>query len=318
MVKEMGVLFAIAAAICNSSIGIFSNILYRSNMVSINIAFYRCAIALVITSILCLSNKKLRQDLFKISLKTVSQYAVLSFLGIFIMYYFEISSMKYIIVPLVSFLLYSSGILTIVLSCIFLKEQFNLKKLISIVLVFMGVALLFLSNVKAESNVMGLVLASVAGLAYALFLFFMKMFKIESGLKTLFYLFLFGTIYLAIPFIFTQPDVPAAKNIFPLIALAVIPTICGFYFTVKALNKTDAGKVQLFEMTEPLFATILSFIILGQVITKIDLLSAIFIFVGLLFLENDTIIEIIKDKLSLIRNYSNRKSYKRKDICNDN
>ena len=79
-----------------------------------------------------------------------------------------------------------------------------------------------------------------------------------------------------------------------MLALAVIPTIGGFYFTNKALSIIEAGKVQLFEMTEPFIATILAYFILGQIITIYDLASGIIIMVGLLVLEMGNIRKLIR------------------------
>ncbi len=234
-------------------------------------------------------------------------YAILSFLGIFIMYTFEILALKFISVSLVSFLLYSSGIITIVLGCIFLKELFNLEKLVSIIMVFLGVSIMFVSNTKVEGNIYGLIFALIAGTGYALFLFFVKKFNIESGLKTLFYLFLFGSIYLLIPLLLFSEINLIKEGIIYIFALAVIPTVGGFYFTNKALNLIEAGKVQLFEMTEPFFATLLAYIVLSQVITIYDFISGFVIMIGLLILEMKNIKSVIFTKENkLIKNYTEK------------
>lgn len=291
----MGKLFAILAAICNSVIGVFSNQLYALGMSSISIAFFRCSIALVIIAILGI-NRNFRNKLFNVNMKQLLQYALLAFLGIFIMYSFEILSIKFIPVALVSFLLYSSGIITIILSCIFLKEKLNLKKFLSIIFVFLGVFIMFISNLTEKGNSVGILMALLAGTGYSLFLFLMKKFNLESSMKTLFYLFLFGSIYLSIPLlIYDKDSINISINCMPyLIALSIIPTIGGFYCTNKALSLIDAGKVQLFEMTEPFFASVLAYSILGQVITIYDLIAGILIMLGLLIIDIDKIKVLIK------------------------
>lgn len=280
----MGKIFAILAALCNSTIGIFSNNLYNLKVDSINIAFLRCLIAFLMLSIL-LFNREIRKEIFSVNKKDISKYAGLAFLGIFIMYSFEVIALKLINVSLVSFLLYSSGIITIILGCIFLNEKFNINKLLAIILVFLGMSIMFIFNSTVEGNILGLFSALTAGIGYALFLFFMKKYNIKSGIKTLFYLFLFGSIYLSLPLIFYSGINIPLEGVPYIIALSIVPTIGGFYFTNKALSLIEAGKVQLFEMTEPFFATILAYMILGQVITKYDLFSGVLIMIGLLALE---------------------------------
>lgn len=291
----MGKIFAILAAICNSCIGIFSNQLYALGMNSISIAFFRCLIALLVIAMFTI-NKNFRSRLFNVNMKQLIQYALLAFLGIFIMYSFEILSIKFIPVALVSFLLYSSGIITIILSCIFLNEKLSLKKLLSIIFVFCGIFVMFISNFTVEGNFIGLLMALLAGTGYSLFLFLMKKFNLESSMKTLFYLFLFGSIYLSMPLlIYNKGGINISINCIPyLSALAIIPTIGGFYCTNKALSLIDAGKVQLFEMMEPFFASVLAYGILGQVITIYDLIAGMLIMLGLLIIDIDKIKVLIK------------------------
>lgn len=100
--------------------------------------------------------KNFRSKIFDINKKQLIQYALLAFLGIFIMYSFEVLAIKFISVSVVSFLLYSAGIITIILGCIFLNEKFDFKKFLSIISVFSGVFVMFLFNSKIEGNLMGL------------------------------------------------------------------------------------------------------------------------------------------------------------------
>ena len=155
---------------------------------------------------------------------------------------------------------------------------------------------MFIFNSKVEGNLIGLMMALLVGVGYFVFLFLMKKFNLESSLKTLFYLFLFGSIYLFIP-VLAYTKISITVNCFPyLFALAIIPTISGFYCTNKALSLIDAGKVQLFEMIEPFFASVLAYIILGQVITIYDSIAGILIMLGLFILELSTIKNLIKNK----------------------
>ena len=86
----------------------------------------------------------------------------------------------------------------------------------------------------------------------------MKKFNLESSLKTLFYLFLFGSIYLSIPLVLNNNISITVESLPYLTSLALVPTIGGFYWTNKALSLTEAGKVQLFQMSEPFFASLLT------------------------------------------------------------
>lgn len=284
MVK--GVSYALLAATCNSSIGIISNILLSKGMSSDEIAFSRCLIAFIIIAIVCVSNREVRQNLGT-GIKNGAVYACLAFLGICVMYTCETTAVNYISVSLVSFLLYASGILTVVLGFLFLKERVNGIKILSIIMVLAGMGIMFFSNMKFENNMIGILFAVLAGSGYSLYIFLNKKWNIAAGIKTLFYFFLFGSVFLGFQFLAVDGG---RSNVtwgcIPyLLALAIVPTIGGFYFTNKAISLMPAGEVQLVEMSEPLIATILAFIVLGQVISFSDLIGGMVILMGLFVLE---------------------------------
>lgn len=291
-----GILYAFLAAVCNSCIGIFNNILLEQGLSSKEIAFLRCLIALIFTFCICFGNKNIRKTM-KINLKQAIKYALLAFFGISIMYIFETTAVQYIPVSLVSFLLYASGIITIILSCIFLHESLKFEKIISIIMVFAGIGIMFITNLNIEGNLIGILCAITAGAGYSLYIFLNKKWNIESGLKTLFYIFLFGTIFLGIQLAISKTATPVHVESLPYIfLLAIIPTMGGFYFTNRAINHIMAGEVQLIEMLEPFIATVLGFVVLHQVITKTDFLGGILIVAGLVILEKDNIVSIIQKR----------------------
>lgn len=289
-----GIIYALLAAVCNSCIGIFSSILMEQGLSSTEIAFMRCFVALLFTVFLCLGNASIRKTL-KIRRKEMVRYAVLAFFGINIMYLFETAAIQYIPVSLVSFLLYASGILTIILSFIFLKEPMSASKVISIIIVFMGIGIMFISNMEIGGSLIGIIFAVMAGTGYSLYIFLNKKWDIQSGMRSLFYIFLFGTIFLGMQLSLNGTTVGFEwKDIPYIILLAVVPTMGGFYFTNKAISYAMPGEVQLVEMSEPFMATLLGFLILKQIISFTDIIGGVFIVAGLVVLEKDTIMEILK------------------------
>ena len=116
-------------------------------------------------------------------------------------------------------------------------------------------------------------------------------------MKTILYIFLFGTIFLGIQLLVGGTVININVNNIPfIILLAIVPTMGGLYFTNKAINYAMVGEVQLIQMLEPFISTLLGFAILKQVISATDFVGGIFIIVGLVVLEKDNIMEIIKSK----------------------
>ncbi len=110
----------------------------------------------------------------------------------------------------------------------------------------------------------------LSGIGYGVFLVLSKRFELGGGLVAVFALMLFGVAYLAVPFALAGLSVPAADSLPVLLLLAVLPTIGGFWCTVKALTLLNSQSVQLIELTEPVFAMVIGFMVLGQVTTLLQ------------------------------------------------
>ncbi|WP_420812259.1 EamA family transporter [Photobacterium salinisoli] len=58
-----------------------------------------------------------------------------------------------------------------------------------------------------------------------------------------------------------------------LLLLALLPTIGGFWCTTKSLAILKSQMVQLVELSEPIFALMLGFILLGQLVSPMQMLG---------------------------------------------
>ena len=131
----------------------------------------------------------------------------------------------------------------------------------------------------------------LAGSGYSFYIFLTKKWSVPAGLPTLCHLFLFGTLFLGVQLAASGSLVGLRASHLPwIVALAIVPTMGGFYFTNKALSYGPAGEVQLVEMTEPFLATVLGFFVLGQRVSPTGLAGGILIVAGLLILERRVIL----------------------------
>ena len=291
----MGILYAIMAAICNSTIGIFTTFVFETNMTPSSISFYRCLVALILTTVIILLSRNGLAKLLIVKSQLIG-IALASFFGIFTLYTFEILAISYSTISLVSFLIYSCGIFTLILGVFILNEKITLLKGVSTFFVIIGLSIMIIIESEIELSFLGSVLAITAGMGYSLFLIFIKKYEIPSGLPTLWWIFMFGTVYLFLPFVMQTPQLPNKSNILFIICLAIIPTLGGFFFTNRSLELLEAGKVQLYEMSEPIFATALAFLIFNQQLQMQSYVGILFVLFGLLilgyrFTKNKTFLE---------------------------
>ncbi|WP_338443465.1 DMT family transporter [Bacillus spizizenii] len=278
----IGAILALLAALLNGSVGIISKNLFMSNLTSAAISFYKCLFAFLFISIAALFHKGIQKEIRELRVRS-KQLIICSFLGIFILYYFETAAYQYDQVSIVVFILLGTSALTTFLcGAVFLREKKNMFQMVGLVLLIAG--LLFMHMGEGTMNFhfsIGTLLAIIAGMGYGLFLVATKKFDLKSGLALVWYFTLFGSIYLFFPFVAEGFVLPQAHAYPSLIALALLPTIGGFYCTTKALNYLKANQVQFYELTEPIFATLFAFILLKEMIKGFEWLGAILILLAI-------------------------------------
>ena len=284
------IFYATLAALCNAFVGIFSVLLFQANFTSFEVAFLKCLLAGLIL-LLYLSFLKKFKDLLILIKKHFKVLLVCAFFGFFMLYHFESAAYVGMSVASVVFVLFASSLFCAFLcQCLYQKRFLNAKETISLILAFIGLTLIFISeggSLQDFSNVKSLIQAILAGFGYGLFLFFTKYFNLKTGFLGLCALLLIGSFYLAFPMLLNAHlnfNI-TLENLSLLLTLALLPTIGGFYCTIKALSLTNANSVALIELSEPIFAMILAFAILAQSPSLFQILGGLCILVAIVFHE---------------------------------
>jgi len=268
MKNSKAIFYASLAAFFNAFVGIFSVLLYKANFTSFEVAFFKCFLAgLILFLFVCLLAKL--KNLFFFIKKKFKALFLCAFCGFFMLYHFESAAYVGMSVASVVFVLFASSLFcTFFCESLVRKRFFNFKEITSLALAFLGLYLIFLSeaNFKDLNNAKALINAILAGVGYGLFLFFTKKFELKTGIIQLCALLLIGSFYLAFPFIVNSNYAYdfSLENLLLLLALAFLPTIGGFYCTIKALSFSNSNSVALIELSEPIFAMILAFFLLAQ------------------------------------------------------
>lgn len=292
---------ATLAAIFNATVGIISVNLFNFGLTPEAVAFLKCLIALCILLTFVFLFKK---ESFILKIKTKGlKISICSLFGFFILYTFETKAYESLNVAVVVFILFgSSTIVTFILDSILDRRFLTLREILSISLSLIGLGFIFSYELSYQS-INGVINAIISGLGYGIFLVLSKRMRIGSDIVTLTSLMLFGTIYLFIYYIFNDGSILnySLNNVIaPLILLAILPTIGGFYSTIKALELIKSQSVQLIELTEPVFAMIFSFLFLGQLTTPMQMLGGSVIILSILIHELD--VKYISNKLSILSN----------------
>ena len=287
--NSLGISFALAAAALNATIGIFSVLLINTGLKSNDIAFLKTIIAFVLLSALLSKTPKRMQYQHLITTEFVGSsnkrvmwtVAICAFLGIFTLFVFETKAYEYgnpanVVVVLMA----AATISATLFSALLLKEKLLLSTILGILLAVTGI---FVISWTSSVNLNLIFFASLAGSGYGLFSVLMQRFGLQGGIYLTKYLLLFGSVFLFIPFIVTfEPINIGYPSVLGLLGLATFPTILGFYCTTSALKYLPASKVQVLELSEPLFAMFFVWLILHEAATMRFWLGAALVIVGIL------------------------------------
>lgn len=284
-----GVFCALAAAFLNASVGTFSTGALNAGMSTESISFYKCLLALSVLSLWIFAIKEQRKQWLAL-IPHLRKIALLALSGIFVLYYFETTAYQFSAIAITVFILQGvSTITTFIGSKIVLKNQYGLIEWLSLLLAITGLTFLYYStNTLSEFNI-GTLFATIAGIGYGLFLVFSKKVSLPyQGVPLLWWLLLFGSLFLGIPFYLHEPMLPTLSGWLYITCLGLIGTIGGFYFTIRALRLLSASKVQLCELCEPIFACLFGLIFFKQWLTFLDITGAICIFVAIYMLNKES------------------------------
>ena len=186
-------------------------------------------------------------------------------------------------------LLYTAPIFVMILSVILFKEKITKKKLISLVMTFLGLALVtgaFSSSDKI--SIFALLLGLGSGLGYALYSIFGK-FLVDkySAITITTYTFVIATIF-SVPFsgIVQNFDLLISpKGILSALALAVVSTVLPFLLYTKGLYGMEAGKASILATVEPFVATIVGVMFFKETMTSFKIIGMLLVLLAIIILN---------------------------------
>lgn len=271
-----GVLYALAAAALNATIGVLTKFVVAMGLQADAIAALKTLIGFVVVGAIGLAGLRSgwRGKWW--------QAAVCAFFGIFVLFYFETAAYAHeatanVVVTLMAF----AALSAIVLGWPLLGDRPGRFQWIGLGIALLGVGMV--AGVSVAQSPRGLLLAALAGTGYGVFSVLVKKFGLPGGFALTARLLMFGTFYLAA---MVQFDALArvewhASAVGALVLLAVFPTVLGFVCTTRAIQCIAPGQVQTLELAEPLFAGAFAFVLLREVPTGWAIAGGVLVVLGL-------------------------------------
>ena len=176
-------------------------------------------------------------------------------------------------------------ITTVIFACIILKEKMTFRKIIAILLSFVGVIIITSDGNLLDinkNNIIGALYCVIAAISYGLFSVLNKNEKYDKCLSMmLFYLFSFliSFIYLAITNEFT---IPSGVQLIGLLWIGVFTCAIAFTSWIFAINEGDTVKISTLAYLTPFISLIWNCIILKESFNIFTFIGLIVIIFGIL------------------------------------
>ncbi|SRR6056297_355233 len=249
-------------------ISIFVQGLYSFGFNSLDIVTLRVSTAAVLMVVYIIFTDK---SVFKIKLKDIPFFIGTGVLSIVFFSWCYFSAIKIIPVSVAVILLYTAPAFVAILSRIIFKELLTKRKVIALLLTFMGI-ILIVGWPQADGKVsfLGLLLGLGSGFGYSLYSIFGKAALDNYSSKTITtYSFILASVFmLPLSKLWTKSHLFQDEIVWLyIIGLGLIPTVLAYILYTIGLSKIESSKASITATVEPLVATGVGVIIYNEVLT---------------------------------------------------
>ena len=265
----------------------------------INLTIMRFFIVCIVLILLLILKANWFSKIYK---KDIIPIFLLGFFGV-IVYHLGLNYGELLISPgAASLIIATIPILIIILAVIFLKEKITLSQLFGVIFALIGVIIISIwgkENTLIEIEyifaALAVFIAAIMGAIYTII--GKKLLTRYNGISLTAYAMLLGSIGL-IPF-FSKSLITEVINLslqgwFAVIFLGVFSTIIGYGIWYIALRIKTASEISIYLYIIPVLSTILSYFILGDIVTRYFIIGGTLVIIGL-YLVNRKTKKLIKD-----------------------
>lgn len=263
--KIFGTLCGIGAAVCYGTNPLGAQ-LYSEGMQPASVLFWRFGLAFIIIAIVMMFRKeslRINRHEFR-ALTGLGLLFLASSLTLYM-------SFKLMAVGVASTILFVYPVLTAGIMALFFKERLTFSTILSIVLSFVGVLLLYWSPDGTRLSATGIVLALISALTYAVYIIVMNRAKLNmSSFKINFYVLIYCALgNLAMAFCSGGLQVPQNATSWLCVSwLAVVPAILALVMMVYAAKYIGSTPTAIMGALEPTTAVLIGIFLFGEPFTS--------------------------------------------------
>lgn len=281
-------IFVILAGACWGIIGIFTRTLSQIGFSSLQITASRC----FVTTLCLITYLVIRdRDKLKIDFKDIWYFLGTGIGSIVFFNIFYFITIEQTTLSVAAILLYTAPFFVIILSAIFFNEKITLKKVIALIIAFLGCILITgvigVQSVKLTN--FGILTGIGSGIGYALYSIFGRIaLKKYDTITVTSYTFIVASVGL-ISFskinYMTEVLINNKIALVNVLLLGILSTLIPFLLYTKGLQNMEAGKASIMAFVEPMVATIAGIVLFKEQISLQNVAGIILIFISLVLLN---------------------------------
>lgn len=269
--KVFGTICGILAAVCYGTNPLGALKLYAQGMQTSSVLFYRFGLAWVILAVVmlirALPRKGRRVETLRVTRK---EFGVLSALGVLFIFSSLTLYLSFHVMDagVASTILFTYPVMTAAIMALFFHEKTNWITFSSIVLSFIGVALLYWGDGTTKLPIGGVVLVLISALTYAVYIIVVNRSQLKmSSFKINFYVLFYCALgMLVYSFLAGEPLMlpQNATSWFYVGWLAVVPAIMALTLMVYAAKLIGSTATAILGALEPLTAVLIGVFVFGE------------------------------------------------------
>lgn len=282
--KNLAIIYIIAAGVLWGCIGLFVRTLNGWGISSMELVALRSFVtAIIMFFVLLIKDRKL----LIINPKHLWCFVGTGILSVnfFNFCYFKTITLASLSVAAV--LLYTAPAIVMVLSFFLFREKFTKRKVISLVMTFVGCAFVTgLIGSKVSMTPMSILTGLGAGFGYALYSIFSR-YAIERGYGSFtitFYTFLIaaiGSLFISDAKATVMAATVSPKCILISVGFGIVSTVLPYLFYTAGLKEVENGKASIIVSIEPVTATVIGLIVFSEPFTFNGIIGIVLVIAAL-------------------------------------
>ena len=274
--KFIGTVCAIGAAVCYGTNPLGALNLYAEGMNTPSVLFYRFGLAWLIVAVVML----FRRESLKVDRR---EFLTLTALGVLFIFSSLTLYLSFHLMPagVASTILFTYPVMTAAIMAVFFRERIRTGTIMSILLSFVGVLLLYWSDGSGTLHIGGVVLVLVSALTYALYIIVVDKSPLAmSSFKINFYVLFYCAAGMALFALLSgQPlQLPTTPRAWLWVSwLAVVPAIMALVMMVYAAKYIGSTPTAILGALEPTTAVLIGVFVFAEPFTLRLLLGIVLI-----------------------------------------